>query len=101
MARGDLSSSPATVSRWRVPQVTAADRSDWVAHIDGLKGDAAVRDIKHLPDEGHLYAAHVMHDLSRLTDGRALVVTDVGQHQMWEAQYYKHELRRSLVTSGG
>jgi acetolactate synthase-1/2/3 large subunit len=84
-----------------LPQVAHADRSEWIATIDDLKGDAAVRDIKHLPDEGHLYAAHVMHDLSRLTDGRALVVTDVGQHQMWEAQYYKHEMRRSLVTSGG
>jgi acetolactate synthase-1/2/3 large subunit len=84
-----------------LPRVTTVDRSDWLAHIDTRKGDAAVRDIKHLPDEGHLYAAHVMHDLSRLTDGRALVVTDVGQHQMWEAQYYKHETRRSLVTSGG
>src|SRR5439155_3367611 len=46
-------------------------------------------------------AAHVLHDLWRLTGGRALVVTDVGQHQMWEAQYYKHERPRSLVTSGG
>ena len=33
--------------------------------------------------------------------GNAIVVTDVGQHQMWEAQYYKHETPRSLITSGG
>jgi acetolactate synthase-1/2/3 large subunit len=43
----------------------------------------------------------VINDLWRITDGRAVVVTDVGQHQMWEAQYYKHETPRSLITSGG
>jgi acetolactate synthase-1/2/3 large subunit len=66
-----------------------------------IKGDAAVRDIQNLPDNGHLYAAHVINDIWRETNGRALVVTDVGQHQMWEAQYYKHEDPRSLITSGG
>src|SRR5205807_940797 len=50
---------------------------------------------------GKLLAPHVLHDLWRLTEGKALVVTDVGQHQMWEAQYYKHERPRSLITSGG
>jgi acetolactate synthase-1/2/3 large subunit len=54
-----------------------------------------------LPYNEKLYAAHVMHDLWRLTDGKALVVTDVGQHQMWEAQYYKHDHPRKLITSGG
>src|SRR5260370_2053575 len=31
----------------------------------------------------------------------SIIVTDVGQHQMWEAQYYKHDVSRTLVTSGG
>jgi acetolactate synthase-1/2/3 large subunit len=75
--------------------------AEWRAHIAALKGDAAVRDIQNLPDSGHLYAAHVMHDLWRLTGGSAIVVTDVGQHQMWEAQYYHHESPRTLITSGG
>ena len=43
----------------------------------------------------------MIHDLWRATSGQALVVTDVGQHQMWEAQYYHHDVPRSLVTSGG
>jgi acetolactate synthase-1/2/3 large subunit len=43
----------------------------------------------------------VLHDLWRITEGKALVVTDVGQHQMWEAQYYKHDFPRKLITSGG
>ncbi len=85
-----------------LPKVESIDRSDWLDSIDKLKGDSAVRDIQNLPDSGHLYAAHVINDLWRQThDGNTIVVTDVGQHQMWEAQYYKHERSRSLITSGG
>jgi acetolactate synthase-1/2/3 large subunit len=76
--------------------------SEWIEHIGQLKGDTAVRDIQNLPDNGHLYAAHVINDLWHQTRDRdSIVVTDVGQHQMWEAQYYKHERPRSLITSGG
>ena len=77
------------------------DHSQWLKYIDSMKGDVAVRDIQALPDSGHLYAAHVINDIWRITEGRAIVVTDVGQHQMWEAQYYHHEGPRSLITSGG
>src|SRR6201996_2149419 len=76
-------------------------KSEWLTEIDATKGDCAVKDIQNLPDTGHLYAAHVMHDLWHATDGKAIVATDVGQHQMWEAQYYKHEDPRTLITSGG
>jgi len=84
-----------------LPHLQPCDHSDWVNHINEMKGDTAVRDIQNLPDNGRLYAAHVINDLWRLTEGNAIVVTDVGQHQMWEAQYYKHERPRSLITSGG
>jgi acetolactate synthase I/II/III large subunit len=85
-----------------MPKVESIDRSEWLDSIDRLKGDSAVRDIQNLPDSGHLYAAHVINDLWHQTrDGNTIVVTDVGQHQMWEAQYYKHEHPRSLITSGG
>src|SRR5690606_29465828 len=85
-----------------LPRLEASERSDWLAYIDMLKGDSAFRDIQNLPDNGHLYAAHVINDIWRETrDRETIVVTDVGQHQMWEAQYYKHEEPRSLVTSGG
>jgi len=84
-----------------MPRVERGNHAAWRAHIDALKGDAAVRDIQNLPDSGHLYAAHVIHDLWRETGGKAVVVTDVGQHQMWEAQYYHHDTPRSLITSGG
>jgi len=84
-----------------LPLLPGRDGSAWLNTIDSSKGTAAVRDIKNLPDSGHLYAAHVMHDLWRITEGRAIIATDVGQHQMWEAQYYHHELPRTLITSGG
>ncbi len=89
------------VMRSWMPELELTDRSDWIQHIRELKGDSAVRDIQSLPDDGHLYAAHVINDIWRITEGKAVVVTDVGQHQMWEAQYYKHETPRSLITSGG
>jgi acetolactate synthase I/II/III large subunit len=85
-----------------LPRIESIDRSEWLDSIDKLKGDSAVRDIQNLPDSGHLYAAHVINDLWRETrDANTIVVTDVGQHQMWEAQYYHHERPRSLITSGG
>jgi acetolactate synthase-1/2/3 large subunit len=84
-----------------LPFVEHRDRPEWLNSIRGMKGDAAVRDIQNLPDNGHLYAAHVINDLWRETHGSSIVVTDVGQHQMWEAQYYHHEDPHSLITSGG
>ena len=84
-----------------LPYVRERDHGAWMAHISELKGDSAVRDIQSLPDTGHLYAAHVINDLWKATNGNAIVVTDVGQHQMWEAQYYHHNAPRTLITSGG
>jgi len=84
-----------------LPHISTRDGQLWLKTIEASKGAVAVRDIKNLPDSGHLYAAHVVHDLWRITGGNAVVVTDVGQHQMWEAQYFHHEHPRSLITSGG
>ncbi|HVA95542.1 MAG TPA: biosynthetic-type acetolactate synthase large subunit [Candidatus Dormibacteraeota bacterium] len=95
---GDLKA----VLRELLPKLKAQEHRDWLAYIDRLKGDSSVRDIQNLPDNGHLYAAHVINDLWRETIGRdTVIVTDVGQHQMWEAQYFKHEAPRTLITSGG
>jgi len=84
-----------------LPLVARGERTGWLGRISALRGDSAVRDIQHMPHDGRLFAAHVLHDLWRITEGEALVVTDVGQHQMWEAQYYKHDHPRRLITSGG
>src|SRR6185295_19431800 len=74
---------------------------DWLRQIDVWRQDTRGRDILHQPDQGKLLAAHVMADIWRATSGNAVVCTDVGQHQMWEAQYYKHDAPRTLITSGG
>lgn len=81
--------------------IEPCDHSDWLAYIEEMKGDSAVRDIQNLPDSGHLYAAHVINDIWRYTEGNALVTTDVGQHQMWTAQYFKFNTPGNLITSGG
>jgi acetolactate synthase-1/2/3 large subunit len=81
--------------------VKPADHDPWLKYIGSMKGTSAVHDIQSLPDNGHLYAPHVINDIYRITEGKAIVVTDVGQHQMWEAQYYHHESPRTLITSGG
>jgi acetolactate synthase-1/2/3 large subunit len=82
-------------------RVTAAAREEWFSRLADLRGEASVRDIQQLPDNGHLYAAHVINDLSRHTNGQAIIVTDVGQHQMWAAQYYAHNYPMHHITSGG
>jgi acetolactate synthase-1/2/3 large subunit len=95
---GDLAQVLETLLPHLAPR---SGESAWLREVNAMKGESAVRDIQNLPDTGHLYAAHVMNDLWHATNGKAIVVTDVGQHQMWEAQYYKHEDPRTLITSGG
>ena len=103
---GDLKRVLATIELASQRPSNAEQTRAWREEIRAMKGDASVRDIINLPDNGHLYAAHVIHDIwqeartaGRLND--TIIVTDVGQHQMWEAQYFKHEATRTLVTSGG
>jgi len=83
------------------PLVPETRHEAWLRGIAAGRADTKGRDILHQEDDGKLYAAHVIHDLWEATNGEAIVVTDVGQHQMWEAQYYAHETPRSLITSGG
>ncbi len=94
---GDLRSTLQTLLK----HVETRDHSEWIDHITVMKGDSAVRDIVNLPDNNHLYAAHVINDLWRATQGNALLVTDVGQNQMWAAQYYKQDNPGGFMTSGG
>jgi acetolactate synthase-1/2/3 large subunit len=85
------------------PIVPARQHDAWLERIAGWRQDTRSRDILHRDGNGNgsLLAAHVMHDIWQATGGNAVVVTDVGQHQMWEAQYYKHDQPRTLITSGG
>jgi len=86
--------------RWFRPCSRARARAGWSASAR-FRGEAGRRDVQSMPSGGKLLAPHVLHDLWRLTEGKALVVTDVGQHQMWEAQYYKHDRPRSRSPPAG
>ena len=68
----------------------------WVAEIEEMKEKYPLR---YNPDG--LTGPYVIEELYRVTKGDAIVVTDVGQHQMWAAQYYKFKNPRTLLTSGG
>ena len=83
------------------PALKSRRHDGWLKEIEAWRQDTRERDILHREDDGKLVAAHVMHDIWQATGGNAVVVSDVGQHQMWEAQYYKHDRPRTLITSGG
>ena len=68
----------------------------WVKEIEEMKEKFPLR---YNPDG--LTGPYVIEELYRVTKGDAIVVTDVGQHQMWAAQYYKFKRPRTLLTSGG
>lgn len=97
---GDLK----TVLRQLMPRLKTYRHAEWIAEIRDWQEDSNQRDIlqqlNSLPD-GKLWAAQVIADLFNLTEGQAMTVTDVGQHQMLEAQYYPHTRPHSMLTSGG
>ena len=69
---------------------------EWVQHIQDMKEKYPLN-----YDHSQLTGPYVIQKLYELTDGDAIVSTDVGQHQMWAAQYYKYKAPRQLLTSGG
>ncbi len=83
-----------------LPHVATADRREWLDEIAAAKILEEEPDIDGDPD-GPLLASNVLQDLSRATKGSAIVVTDVGQHQMWAAQYYRAANPHTWITSGG
>jgi len=93
---GDLK----TILNQILPVVSKKDNHSWINKIDGWQKDSQRKDIIHQETEV-LMGAHVLRKIWEGTKGDALVITDVGQHQMLEAQYYEHEDPRSLITSGG
>ncbi len=95
--QGDLK----TVLQEWLPQIEAKRHDEWISRIGDLACGPTVRGIEELPDDGQLCAAHVIHDIWKATEGKAIIVTDVGQHQMWAAQYYKVHEPGTFITSGG
>lgn len=78
------------------PMLTQKDNTDWMRHI------AEMRE-KYPPVycEDSLSGPYIIEEIYRQTKGDAIMVTEVGQHQMWAAQYYKYHRPRQLLTSGG
>ncbi len=89
------------VLRALLPLIEPARHDAWMARIRAFAGGPTVRDLAGIDAEGPLLAAQVIHDIWRATGGRAMVVTDVGQHQMWAAQYYRVAEAHTWITSGG
>jgi len=82
-----------------LPLAEPGDRRDWLAEIESWRRESGWE--IPLQEEEKLLPQYVIHEIWRATEGKVLMVTDVGQNQMWEAQYYLHELPGSLITSGG
>jgi len=84
-----------------LPLVEPASHQEWRAQIDRWRADTQNRDIVNRPENGRLLAPRVIHAIREATEGKAIAVTDVGQHQMWTAQYYRFDQPYPLITSGG
>jgi len=80
-----------------LPLIEKVDRPEWLAHIHEIKDQHALSYSR----DGTLKPQFVIEQLANCTSGDAIVVTDVGQHQMWVAQYYRFRQPRTLVSSGG
>ena len=77
-------------------QVKEVSRPEWISHIKEFE--------KKFPmnyDSSVLTCPYIIEELDRITGGDAIISTDVGQHQMWTAQYYKFNKPRTFLTSGG
>ena len=72
------------------------EHKEWISHIKELKETYPLS----YPKEG-LSCPFIMEEIDRITEGKALITTDVGQHQMWAAQYYKYSEPRTFLSSGG
>ena len=90
-----------TVLTQLLPEVPRQQHAAWMACIRDWQEEGYGRDILHRDSGGKLLGAQVIHDLWSLTGGKAITVSDVGQHQMLEAQYYPHEQPLTMLTSGG
>ncbi|MDE0610134.1 MAG: biosynthetic-type acetolactate synthase large subunit [Anaerolineaceae bacterium] len=90
-----------TVITQLLPRIERQQRVDWLARIRDWQEDDDERDILHQDTGDRLLGAQVINDLWLHTGGDAVTVTDVGQHQMLEAQYYPHQRPSTLITSGG
>ena len=72
------------------------NHDEWIAHIERLKDMYPLR-----YDKSVLTGPFIVQTIEKVTNGEGIIVTEVGQHQMWAAQYFRYRRPRSLLTSGG
>lgn len=72
------------------------NHEEWLQHVERMKDMYPLR-----YDKTQLTGPFIMETIDELTKGDAIICTEVGQHQMWAAQYYKYRKPRTLLTSGG
>lgn len=77
-------------------QLEQQEHAEWMQHIAQLKEQYPLS-----YDQSGLSCPYIIEEIDRVTKGSAVITTDVGQHQMWAAQYYKYSMPRTLLTSGG
>jgi acetolactate synthase-1/2/3 large subunit len=80
-----------------LPLVGKLDSAEWVKQCAAWRKQYPLR----YPKQGGLRAQQVLDELDKLTRGKAIITTDVGQHQMWAAQFLRSTFNRSWITSGG
>jgi acetolactate synthase-1/2/3 large subunit len=83
-----------------LPLIEPRDRQPWLERIQEWRDDSARRDIVG-QETDELVPQYVVRQIWEATRGEVIVVSDVGQNQMWEAQYFTHHRRRGLLSSGG
>lgn len=80
-----------------IKHVPVLETKEWRKHLDGYKTKYPLK----FKRQGGLKMQHIIDEFYKLTDGKACVSTDVGQHQMWAAQFYKNDSRYNWLSSGG
>ena len=77
-------------------KVKPKEHKEWIEYVEGLKEKYPLR-----YNQTGLSGPAVIEEIYRQTKGDAIIVTEVGQHQMWAAQYYKYKMPRTFLSSGG
>ena len=76
-----------------------ADHSEWMKKIADWKAAYPLHQVSDNADD--VLPQYVIETLNEITDGKAIITTEVGQHQMWAAEYYNFKYPRTFATSGG
>ena len=82
------------------PRLNPAEHREWLEQVNAWRQESEARDVLNRETD-ELIPPYIMRQIWHITKGDAIMVTDVGQNQMWEAQYYLHDKFRGLITSGG